>query len=701
VSRSTRKLRVILAVLGIASAVVASPLLITAAAMTSTAVDRQDPLTVTMTSISPSTLVPGEPVSVSGTITNHDTATWTQIFTYLVLSQTPMTSERQVNDALLSDPASDVGPRIVETKPKQSWDELPSLAAGQSASYQLQIPYRQLGISGEPGIYWLAVHVIGTHPDGTRTGTADARARTFIPLVPKALSSPPIDVCLVWPITSPVRQRGAGVLLDDRLGASMEPDGRLERMLSMGSSAPSSINWLIDPAVLRAAHAMAGGYQINALPSDGDSPEPLPGEHPDAGKAFANNLIGAAAGREQYALPFADTDVGAVVHAHRGKLLALTTATSSQALADNGIQAASLDWPSGGEADKAMVLAASRTGSLASLLSSDALPQWSRRSGSLLNVPGVNATGRTIVYDANIFEGGPPPGDVNSALQVRQRLLTEAALDVLSGHEHPLVVVPPRHWDPGPDWMAANFFFGLKVPWLKLSPLALALSQEPVPYTGRFIYSAGNSLDELKPSLVDSVSRLRRASTTLTDLLTDSGHVQTSYNRMMAVDLSVNWRNQAATDAQLIARQTTHARGRLNHLSVQSAQSVTLSSNNGRFPVTISNGLARAVTVALSANPADPALRLTVPRPVTIEAGQRVQLQVQARSDRVGLTTVSVRLRTSEGRMFGSVRQLSVRTTQYSVVGWLIVGTGCAVLFGTATRRIVRRIRNRNTGAAG
>jgi hypothetical protein len=661
-----------------------------------------DPLTVTITSISPSTLVPGEPVSVSGTITNHDTAAWTEVRTYLVLSPTPLTSEQQMSEALGSDPASDVGPRIIETRPNQSWDEIRSLPAGQSASYALDIPYRQLGISGQAGVYWLAVHVIGTHPDGTRPGTADARARTFIPLVTE-VPKPKLHVAVVWPIVSPVRQRGSGTLLDDRLGALMEPDGRLDRMVSMGRTAQGPLTWLIDPAVLRAAHAMARGYQINGVePGDGRSSEASPGEHSDAGRVFADNLVEAATGRQQYALPFGDMDVGAVVHAHRGQLLATATATSQQVLADNGILAATLNWPPGGEADKAMVLAASRTGSLASMLSSDALPEWSPSTGSLIDVQGLGTSARTVVYDPSVFEGGPGPGDVNSALQVRQRLLSEAALAVLSGDPPTsLVVVAPRPWDPGPDWSTADFFSGLDVPWLRLTSLDDTLNQRPASYTGQLTYSAGNALVELKPSLVDSVSRLRRASTTLTELLTNSEHVKSSYDRMTSLDLSVDWRNQAATVAELIARQTAHARGRLAHLSVQSAQSVTLSSSNGRFPVTVSNGLDRAVTVALSANPADPALELTVPKPVTIEAGQRVQLQVQARSDRVGLTTVSVRLQTSDGRRFGNIRQLSVRTTQYGVVGWIIVGAGCAVLFGTATRRIVRRIRRRNAEAAG
>jgi hypothetical protein len=731
-----RKLRGILAVVGLAAAVAATPLAVTPTAPTARAsvdshetrtADRgvraehgnhgphrvarttrsalihPDPLTVTMTSISPSTLVPGEPVSVSGTITNHDKAAWTEVRTYLVLSPTPMTSEQQITDALQSDPASDVGPRIIETNPNQSWDELRSLPPGQSATYSLEIPYGQLGISGQPGIYWIAVHVIGTDPNGLRPGTADARARTFIPLVPDNPKPTPVKVSVVWPIASPVWQRGSGVLLNDRLGALMEPDGRLDRMVQMGRSAQSSINWLIDPAVLRAAHAMARGYQVSSLePPDGVESGGAPGEHSDAGKVFADNLVSMTTGREQYAIPFGDIDVGAVVHARRGQLLETAVATSQQVLADNGVQAATINWPSGGEADKAMVLAAGRTGAIASLLSSDALPQWSPSTGSLIDVQGVGVSAPAVVYDANVFEGGPGPGDVNSALQVRQRLLTDAALDVLAGDPQPsLVVVPPRPWDPGPDWSAASFFSGLKVPWLKLSSLGDTLSQTPVSYTGQFAYSDGNSMDELAPSLVDSVSRLRRASTTLTELLTDSGHVQSSYDRMTSLDLSVNWRNHAASVAQLIARQTAHARGSLGHLGVQSAQSVTLSSSNGRFPVTVSNGLDRAVTVALKASPADPALELTVPKPVTIEAGEKVQLQVQARSDRVGLTTVSVRLQTSDGRTFGNTHQLSVRTTQYGVVGWVIVGCGFAVLFGTATRRIVRRIRSRTAEATG
>jgi hypothetical protein len=733
VSRSARKIRGILAAVGLAAAVAATPLAVTPTAPTASAtVDSHekrspddgmpdehgpqraarasrsalihpDPLTVTITSISPSTLVPGEPVSVSGTITNHDKAAWTTVRTYLVLSPTPMTSEQQITDALGSDPASDVGPRIIESKPNQSWDEIRRLPAGQSATYSLEIPYRQLGISGQAGIYWLAVHVIGTHPDGTRPGTADARARTFIPLVPDSPKPARVNVSVVWPITAQVRQRGSGVLLDDRLGALMEPEGRLDRMVQMGRGAQSSITWLIDPAVLRAAHAMARGYQVNSLePPDGVGSGALPGEHSDAGKVFADNLVSAATGRDQYAIPFGDIDVGAVVRAHRGQLLETAAATSQQVLADNGIQATTINWPSGGEADKAMVLAAGRTGYIASLLSSEVLPQWSPRTGSLINVQGAGGSARAVVYDANIFEGGPGPGDVNSAIQVRQRLLTEAALDVLAAHPpQSLVVVPPRPWDPGPDWSAAGFFTGLNVPWLKLTPLVDTLSQTSDTYTGDFAYSAGNSLDELAPSLVDSVSRLRRASTTLTELLANSGEVQSSYDRMISLDLSVNWRNQAATVAQLIARQTAHARGSLAHLGVQSAQSVTLSSSNGRFPVTVSNGLDRAVTVALSASPADPALELTVPKPVTIEAGEKVQLQVQARSDRVGLTTVSVRLQTSDGRTFGITHQLSVRTTQYGVVGWVIVGCGFVVLFGTAIRRIVRRIRSRTAEATG
>ena len=63
------------------------------------------------------------------------------------------------------------------------YDEVGDLAPGASTSYRISVPAEELGITGEHGVYWVGVHVLGAD-DGGRDGVADGRARTFIPLMP-------------------------------------------------------------------------------------------------------------------------------------------------------------------------------------------------------------------------------------------------------------------------------------------------------------------------------------------------------------------------------------------------------------------------------------------------------------------------------------------------------------------------------------
>ena len=50
-----------------------------------------------------------------------------------------------------------------------------------------------MGITGEPGVYWIGVHALGSNADG-RDLVADGRARTFIPLVTKDQAKRTVDV---------------------------------------------------------------------------------------------------------------------------------------------------------------------------------------------------------------------------------------------------------------------------------------------------------------------------------------------------------------------------------------------------------------------------------------------------------------------------------------------------------------------------
>ena len=53
-----------------------------------------------------------------------------------------------------------------------------------------------------------------------------------------------------------------------------------------------------------------------------------------------------------------------------------------------------------------------------------------------------------------------------------------------------------------------------------------------------------------------------------------------------------------------------------------------------------------------------------------------------------------VHLITQDGRELGKPLELDIRAAQYGTVGWVLVGSAVALLFGTSAIRIYRRIRN-------
>ena len=68
-----------------------------------------------------------------------------------------------------------------------------------------------MGITGEPGVYWLGVHALGTSAAG-RDLVADGRARSFIPLVTGPQTDAASDVSLVLPMRERARRAADGSL---------------------------------------------------------------------------------------------------------------------------------------------------------------------------------------------------------------------------------------------------------------------------------------------------------------------------------------------------------------------------------------------------------------------------------------------------------------------------------------------------------
>ena len=699
------------------------------------------PLQVTIQSLAPSTIPANGNVTVTGQITNRSSATWRSLDVFMFTSSYPMTTASELEAASQTDPAAEVGSRLYG--PGQ-FEKVADLAPGQTESYVLSVPRKDLGISGQPGVYWLGVHVLGSGPEG-RDNIADGRARTFIPLMPRRGAA--TRLALALRIEAPVHRRPDGRLTRpaqwERL---LGPDGRLGRVLGLGVVAgPRQATWVVDPAVVDAARSVAadnpplsiaptitpGGSPISPSPSPGTSGSPSssppttsqgpsgptaptapsasggsgggegggkPNVSPLAGTAsqWLDTLRGAAGKHTVMSVPYGDLDVasalrngfdGAYLHARQ---LAVNT------LAHLGIGSTPVVAPPDGYLPRTALRQLGPGTDV--VLADQAMPDSSKPVLSWPHGP------RILLTDTAAGSGGPGPNPRLAALAVRQRILSEAAVHALSPeHGQPLVVSTPTNWDPGPDWRISDFFAGLDVPWLHPVDLpALASGAHTRATRAELDYPASERRAELPRANLQATRGLVAAGRTLVSLLTLNDKVGATLSRtaMLASSTHAHANPKAAAAS---ARETTARVDRLlRQVRLDGPSFVTMSSDQGNFQVTVVNGLDEPVTVGIEAQTqggsgqsAKSGLSIDRVDPINLGPDQRGSVRLHATARGIGVHSVILSPVTADGRPLGDSMQVSLRASQVGLVIWVIMGVGAAFLFVTAAVRVVRRVRIR------
>ena len=561
------------------------------------------------------------------------------------------------------------------------------------------------------------MHALGFNDDGG-DDFADGRARTFIPLVPKTQKT--VDTALVVPIRHAVRHTAEGRLDDGASWKRALSRGRLHSLVEFGVAAGSRpITWLVDPAVPDAARALAAGNPARSLAptidpdgngdgdhgsddGDGDGaprvrhprtprrPTPAtrartrPPSHPAraaAASSWLDRLHTGLEGSEILSLPYGDVDVaGAAVHDPEVYRAARKRAgdtiepwglpTSPAVSSPSGfLSVAGLDLT---DTDSTVIITDRMLGGAGPTV--------------------VDTEGHTaVVASSASADGGPGPDDPRSSVAVRQRILSEAALRLLSQHGKPLVVVFPSTWAPT---QATDFFEGLDVDWLHLTDVRTiaAAGGREVP-SDRLRYPEVQQRLELDTEDFASADALARAGETLQNLLTLNdkigGTCRTRRSRTCPTPTG-------CAPVSSSPRRTSPAGGSSGELSavhVDAPKAVILSSGSGRFSATVTNDLDEPVTLKVDAV-TDPPLRVSVPAdPIDLAAGGRATVLLNASSSAIGIRNVTLLLTDSDGVPLGSSDDLPIRSNRVSNVIWVILGTGVALLFGAIFVRLFRRIR--------
>ncbi|HEU5045419.1 MAG TPA: DUF6049 family protein [Nocardioidaceae bacterium] len=692
------------------------------------------PLQVTIGSLAPSTIPRHGRITVTGRITNRSDMTWTNLQAYLFTSSTPMRTAEELDAAAHTDPTAEVGARLY--KPGL-YDDVGDLNPGQSTNYVLSVPRRALQITGEPGVYWVGVHVLGGNVDG-RDGIADGRARTFMPLM--SPRGPDTSLSLVVPIQGPVERLSDGSLAratawKRRFGT----DGRLGRLLSLCATANQPFTWVVDPAVLDAASAIARGNPPIAIapprdigsssapspspsPSPSESPSGTPSGSPGQGSAQLNPAQQAASdwvrgfqaqatGRAVLAMPYGNLDVASVMRHQDEPLYRRAVALSTDTLQKLGIASSPAVSPPRGFLPQVAVHQLSSATTV--LLSDRAVPGAATpvlaggapqglAAGAGSAVPPRGARPSIVLIDSTASSGGPGPTPRFDALAIRQRIVSEAAVHALSpDRTQPLVVSTPDLWNPGADWRTSNFFAGLDLSWLHHvdMPTVLAGAGNPagqVPTADKLVYPRVRRAAELPQANLQATRELVRTGQVLAGLLADNDSVDTVLAKSGMLASSVRVRSHPKVAQEHAIGAARRVRTLMQRVRIDGPSFVTMSSQEGTFAVTLVNGLRQPITVGVEADTGSPDLSISAPDPVTLAAGQRASVRLHATARDIGVHSVRLLPTNANGVPVAAGTRFSVRSSQVGLVIWIIMGVGAGVLLIASAIRIVRRVRGRD-----
>jgi len=544
---------------------------------------------------------------------------------------------------------------------------------------------------------------------------ADGRARTFLPYVPKGTPGF-VKTALVLPIRHYLSYDKDGSLEElDHWRRTLSAGGRLRELVDFADAAGTSpVTWLVDPALPDAIRRIWLGNPPRSLAPSEDTteeePEETPSEEPsptaepdgppqedrklteeekaaaDAAEAWLGRFEDALQADEVLALPYGDLDVAAAAEL-APELYDAARERPSDVLTGWGISTTpAVVAPSGYLNEAGFELVTDDT----TVMVTD------RMFGE--DPPGVaQVDGKAVaVMSSGAAGGGPRPGDRFSTVQLRQRILSEAAMRLLSPGRHPLIVPLPLQWQPG-DGTA--FFNGLDVDWLDLTTVADATDRD-----GRetdpseLTYPVTQERRQLDATSFEAVDGLIDTGETLQNLLTLNTQVADTVTAQALAGASYGSREIPNTARTSMVQSRGWITDLFESITISSGPGVTLSGSDGGFAAVIRNALDQPVTVDVRAT-SNGGVDISPIEPVQLAANSQSTVVLDAHANRVGVTNVTLTLTDLDGRTLGSSDELPIRSAQVSVVIWLIIGTGLGLLFLAILVRLVRRVRGQPSEA--
>lgn len=701
------------------------------------------PVSLMITSVTPRTATPRQPVTVSGFITNTTAAPLTGLTVTLWSSSTPLGSRAGMAAYLAAASSSRVDQPVAPAV-----TTLAPLPAHATRQWSIKLKASDVGMT-QFGVYPLAAQA-----DQDGAPLLAGHARTFLPFYPPQPAHSPqqkLRIAWVWPlIDTPQQDACPGALLTGSLAGSLGPGGRLGGLLAAGAGPAgrnAQVTWAIDPALLAAVHTMTHPYRVGASAT-------CAGGSARSASALAQSWLSqvqaATAQADFFVTPYADVDLAALSHqgldstgSELGDAFAYgrgvarrylkgqsqrpaaggSGASTSAALGMStarpgaGAQLGWVAWPDSGIADYGVLGSLSANGVGTVLLDSTMMPPsppvpftpsgvttTSTGVGPEMNVlltdhslDQVLAAAPTAAVPARGVAGGPPAVAAKAAaFATEQEFLAQTAMIVAEApaSARSVVIAPPRRWNPAAGVAGTLLTETATAPWLRpvsLAGLVTAKTSGQVPR--RQPPQSLLTRQELRPSLLRQVRKL--------DVQIDlQSHILASHPRfylspaVAAVESSA-WRGSRAgrrSAKALLHRVQLYLSAQQRALQIIPAPRVTLGGKSGSLPVTISNGLREPVRVRLMVSA--PGNRIMISKPdtlITVPPGAKT-IKIQVQSAVAGSATVAIHLASPGGTLLpGESAVITVTTTYFGTLAVVIIAIAFGVFVLTSIGRAVRR----------
>jgi hypothetical protein len=704
----------------------------TGAASTSTATARTDslsqpasPVTVSITSMSSRWATPGETVTVSGKLTNSSGKQIPDPSVDLLSSPTPISGISALQQYSVAGEINGVSPTFYSEG--ATWKDGSPLAAGSSVTWDIPLRVNKIGMTG-----------FGVYPLVARAADAInfdlANDYSYLPYEPAKHGAEARSrvtgrqIAWAWPViaepmlSEPFQSDCSGSQAK-ALAASLKPGGRLDNLLSVGNTGTRGssgaslagrdrVTWFIDPALLANVKAMTGCGRTN----------------PAAAKAATKWLAGlllAIKGQPLVVTPYADVDVAALVTGHDGcdvtEAFRLGWSVANSVLHVNagpqltggcphaGVRAAGFAWPAGGIGNSGVTAAET----LESLRSNGISTVLSEASGAqpantVVRVPGLGYTTVLLADPALSQTLGKATGAGSSQFGSAQLFLAETAELAAASPHAPIIVAPPRRWQPSASLAASLLGVSKQAPWL--TPVSLRTA------------AATKHVRQVQPGTVQtgqtpySKTRLGQFST-VDHRITYIHGFQLSPNPNLwtaaATLESSAWNGPGggaayATELNTVQRYIRKQSGA--RVEIVADPRVTLGGLRGPVPVSIYNKLGYNIKVRVKVlDPRAGGLQVLpiTPKFIEVPAGKQRRFLLHVQATQVGTSFVTLSLLTATGAPLGGARPvtMSIRATQFGTLAMIILAVALGLFLLASAARAVHHgrvtVHGDNAGPAG